>query len=197
MKNFRLLAIISTVLTLSIASPNAAYGQEGVSIENGSGSVSDGFLAGVHYFFFEDSSSLGDQQLNDGSSTFTRLDMQYNLLDYFSGIGFFYEKNVFGEDQEDIVYGWMLELVAGSFFFKYMAGVSVEQTFQNRSFTSRKGASAATEIGIRAPLFGGFSFYEFAYHVRTITISTEDGVPMESTYSLSQSMPMLSLGVTL
>jgi hypothetical protein len=194
LKNFIRIKLL--VLSLSLfAGP--ALGQEGVSIEGGSGSVSDGFLAGVHVFFFEDSSSLGDQQLNDGSSTFTRFDMQYNFTDYFTGFGLFSESNVFGEDQEDTVSGWMLELFAGSFFFKYMAGMSVEQTFQNRSFATRKGTSTATEIGIRAPLFGGFSFYEVAYHVRTITIDTEDGVPMDSVYTLTQSMPMLSMGVSL
>lgn len=175
-----------------------AYGQDGVSVEGGTtGGVGDGFLAGLSIFFFQDESSLGSNTLNEGSSTFTRLDLQYNFAEYFSGLGLFYESNSFGEDQVDTTTGLILEFFAGNFFFNYLSGFQVEQKFENRSFSTRKGVSQALELGLRAPLLFGISYYEFKLHQRTVTIIKEDGRDMDSKYVLSQTMPMLAIGMNL
>jgi hypothetical protein len=193
------LSVISGALLFASPVPTAfAQGQGGgVTIQNsGGGGVSDGILASGHIFFYQDQSSLGDEALKDGSATFTRFDLQWNNLAYWSGIGLFYEQDSFGEAQKDQITGLILELVTGSFFFKIMPG-AIEQTFTGRSFAKRAGSYLAFEGGIRGNFYGGWMFYEVALHRRTQTISQEDGRDMQEKFSKTETMPMLGGGFTL
>lgn len=189
----RLVFLIFTFAT--VTSP--ANAQVGISADSGVSKNESGFMGGFSFFFFQDESSLGENTLNEGSSTFKRVDLQYNFVNYFSGVGVFYESNSFGEDQEDTSLGLIFEALAGNFFLNYLHGLQVEQKFENRSFSSRKGYLSAIEFGIRAPLLFGFSYYEFKVHNRTLSIIKEDGRKMDSQYTLSQTMPMLAIGVKL
>jgi len=170
---------------------------QGVAVTAGaSGGTGDGFLMGTHTFFYSDNSSLGGDTLRDGSATYMRFDAQYNWQQYFSGIGFFYESDSFGEDQKDTIMGVVVEIVMGSFFVKIMPGF-IDQEFQGRSFSKRNGSFMAFEPGIRGDLYAGTLFYEVAFQQRTQTINEEDSRSMLAEYKRTETMPMLGLGVNL
>lgn len=195
----RLLAnSLIAVCPLIVFTGNAAsQGQTGVSVQsNAAGGVSDGILASGHVFFYQDQSALGDESLKDGSATFTRLGLQWNNQAYFSGLGLFYEQDKFGNAQTDQITGLIIELVAGSFFFKIMPG-AIEQSFTGRSFAKRAGSYLAFEGGIRGDFYGGILFYEVALHRRTQTISQEDGRDMQDKYTKTETMPMLGGGISI
>ncbi len=183
-----------------VLATTSAFGQGGgggVSVDTkGSGGVSSGFLLSTHMFFYTDNSSLGNDKLNDGSSSYTRFDAQYNMSDYFSGFGFFYQQDKFGKGQTDTGMGLIVELVAGSFFVKFMPG-SIQQQFVDRSFAKRAGSYLAYEAGIRGNFYDGLLFYEVALHRRTENITQEDGRAMSDKFTKTETMPMLGGGVTL
>jgi hypothetical protein len=191
-------AVVAVALHLFAAEALAQGGGAGggVTVQSGTSSVSDGFLVGSHVFFYSDNSSLGSDALNDGGAVYTRFDMQYNSTRWFSGIGLFYEQDTFGSIQKDTVTGLVVELVAGSFFFKLMPGY-IDQDYTERSFAKRSGSYLATELGIRANLVGGWSFYEIAIHRRATTITQEDGREMADKIAKTEIMPMLGMGISL
>lgn len=199
MKSHYLLRLLAaaTILVSSTTAFSQGQGGGGVSVDaKAGGGVSSGLLLSSHLFFYQDQSSLGDDELKDGSALYARLDAQYNWTDYFSGLGFFYEQDKFGEAQSDTIMGPVLELVAGSFFLKFMLG-SVEQQFQDRSFSKRAGSYQAFEGGIRGNFYGGFMFYEVALHRRSLTIKQEDGRDMTDQLNKTETMPMLGGGFSL
>ena len=170
---------------------------QGVSVEaGGGGSLSDGFLVGARSFYFSDQSTLGSDTLTDGSAVLTRFDMQYNFDGWFSGIGAFYESDTYGGIQTDTILGAVIELYIGNLFAKMLVG-SIEQQFQERSYSVRNGSFTAYEFGIRASLIGQWAFYEIALHQRTKSIEREDDRDMASPYSDTQAFPVLGIGVSL
>lgn len=168
----------------------------GVSVTGGSGGVGDGFLFGSNVFLYSDNSTLGSNTLRDGGAQYLRFNAQYNMTDWFSGLGAFYEMDSFGEDQSDTIMGLVIELVAGNVFVKIMPG-QVSQTFSNRSFTARSGSYMGYEGGIRANLFEGILYYEVTLHSSTKTITTEDSRTMKDVYAKAETFPMLGMGINL
>ncbi len=189
--------VLRLILSALCAAATQTAWAQGVSVDAGaSGGTGDGFLMATHTFFYSDNSSLGGDTLRDGSASYMRFDMQYNWQAYFSGIGFFYESDTFGEDQKDTIMGAVIEIVMGSFFFKIMPGF-IDQEFKDRSFSKRNGSFMAFEPGIRGDLYSGILFYEVALHRRTQTINEEDSREMTAEYVRTETMPMLGLGINL
>jgi hypothetical protein len=188
-------------LLLSLFAP-AVFAQSGGQAGGGavqltnSGGVGNGLLIGLHGTFYSDTSSLGGDTLDNGSSLFTRFDAQYNLNDYFCGFGLFYETDKFGAEENDIVEGIQIEATLGSLFLKIMPG-TITQGFSNRSFSKRTGSFQAFELGLRANLLEGVFFYEVALQHRSETITSEDSRTMSDKFSKTSTFPLLGVGITI
>jgi hypothetical protein len=189
-------AFIAFLFTLLAPAVYADNQQQGAVNLTSSGGVGNGWLVGLHGTFYSDTSSLGGDSLNNGSSLFTRFDTQYNLNDYFCGFGLFYESDKFGKEEADTVEGIQIEATLGSLFFKIMPG-QITQGFSNRSFSKRTGSFFAYELGLRANLLEGIFFYEVALQRRTETIGTEDGRSMDDKFAKTETFPILGVGVTI
>ncbi len=198
MKSQHLLRLVIAVTLAALSSTGFCQGGGGgVSVDSkAGGGVSTGTLLSTHMFYYADQSSLGSDDLKDGSAMYLRFDAQYNWTEYFTGVGLFYEQDTFGKAQKDTIMGLVVEFVAGSFFVKIMPG-SIQQQFEDRSFAERAGSYLAYEGGIRGNLYGGFMFYEVTLHSRQATIKQQDGRDMIDIYSHKETMPMLGGGLTL
>jgi hypothetical protein len=113
-----------------------------------------GFIGYLH----TKDSEQADQSLPGGTSLYSQINLQANIVGWFSGFGLIYQSDKIGESQKFKGIAAKYELTWRGFYVEIAYGTA-EQDFQNRAVSKRAGTLLMNGGGIRVPFVSDVLFF--------------------------------------
>lgn len=157
----------------------AALGFEGISVATGVMALTN-------------STKQGGQGA-EGSTILTQTDVTYNGT--WWGAGAFFQYDQQGKNEKDTAAGLRLEAHLDPFYAELGYALMMNRSFTDRAIAEQTGKALTLGLGARFESSTPGIFYQFAYKLRTQTITEQDGEPLDEPITQTDGYPLFGIGV--
>lgn len=189
-------------LTFCLTQPLAAQIIKGVGGDGANqavkstGSQGNQYMMGATLMFMSNEATQNGENLPGGTSIFSQLNMQYNLVNYLTAFGLIYQQDKIGVSQVNQGIALKAELTWKGYYAEIGYGTA-QQTFTNRAVQSRSGTQNLYGFGIRVPFLHDLFYFDGGVRKRTTVYTKQDGVSMRRPLTETLFVPFIGMGISL
>lgn len=161
-----------------------------------SGNGQNQYMLGTTLMFMSNENRQNGEELPGGTTLFSQVNLQYNLVNYLTGFGLIYQQDKLGASQTNHGIAVKGEFTWNGYYVEGGYGTA-QQTFVNRAVQSRSGNQVFYGFGIRVPFVQEFIYFDGGVRKRETIYAKQNGVDMAHPLTESLFMPYIGMGFSL